>query len=106
MFKDRLKELRKSKNLKQAEFAAIFNASQGAVGNWESGKRMPDAETLSKIADFFGVSVDYLLCRENQTTDEQLADVQFALYGEEHDLTEEEKKKILEFAKFVKSQRS
>ena len=106
MFKDRLKELRKNRGLTQLDFAREFKISNGAVGNWESGKRIPDSDTLSKIADFFGVSVDYLLGRSNETSiDEQLSGVEFALYGEEKDLTEKEKEKILEFAKFVKSQR-
>ena len=63
MFSVRLKELRKKHNLTQSEFAKQFNISNGAIGNWESGKREPDSETMSRMADYFNVSVDYLLGR-------------------------------------------
>ena len=61
MFAERLKELRSARSLMQKDISRIFNVSMGAVGNWESGKRIPDVETLVRIADYFGVSVDYLI---------------------------------------------
>jgi repressor LexA len=64
VFADRLKELRKKCGLVQKDISRIFSVSMGAVGNWESGNRIPDTETLSRIADYFHVSVDYLLGRE------------------------------------------
>jgi transcriptional regulator with XRE-family HTH domain len=68
MLKDKLKELRKKNNLTQVEFAKIFTISNGTVGNWESGIRQPDNEMLSKIADYYGVSVDYILEREKSSS--------------------------------------
>lgn len=109
MFNERLKELRKQHNLTQLEFAKQFHVSNGAVGNWESGQRMPDSDTLSRIADFFNVSVDYVLGRTDEPTtnslDKQLEGVDFALWGEVHDLTDEEKQDIINFVKFTKSKR-
>lgn len=64
MFRIRLKELREHAGYSQAAFAERINVSQPAVGHWESGTRKPDLDTLLTIADFFGVSVDYLLCHE------------------------------------------
>lgn len=64
MFAERLKSLRKNKNLTQIEFAKVFSISAGAIAMWETGKREPDNSTMSKIADYFGVTVDYLLGRE------------------------------------------
>lgn len=61
MFSKRLTDLRESKNLLQKDIAAIFNVEQATVSNWEKGKRIPDSETLVKLARFFDVSVDYLL---------------------------------------------
>lgn len=61
----RLVALRKKQNLTQTEFSKLLNVSQAAVGNWELGKREPDLETLSRIADYFHVSVDYLLGRDS-----------------------------------------
>ena len=64
MFSVKLKQLRKERGLLQKDISQIFNVSMGAVGNWESGNRIPDSETLSRIADYFQVSVDYLLGRD------------------------------------------
>ncbi len=108
MFKLRLKDLREEKGVSQQQLANALNISQGSVGNWESGIREPNFETVKKIADYFGVSTDYLLGREDnptQSTDQQLEGIDFALYGEIKDLTEEEKQDILNFVKFTKSQR-
>lgn len=60
-FAKRLKDLRKEFGMTQIEFAQKFNIANGTVGNWESGNRQPDYETLQKISDFFNVSIDYLL---------------------------------------------
>lgn len=61
MFRINLKRLREERNLSQATFAKLIGVSQSAVGNWEAGSREPNLETMSKIASFFGVSVDSLL---------------------------------------------
>lgn len=62
----KLKELRTEKKLKQLEVANFLGITSQAYGNYESGKRQPDPENLLKLADYFNVSVDYLLGRENQ----------------------------------------
>lgn len=67
MFRIRLKELRENAGLSQYGFADRFGVSQSTVGNWEAGKREPNFQTMERLADFFGVSVDYLLGRENAT---------------------------------------
>ena len=107
MFSVRLKELRKKTQLTQSEFARRFNISNGAIGNWESGKRQPDSETLSAIADFFHVSVDYLLGRTDSpalsSLDAQLRGIDFALFDEVQDMTEEQKQDILDYIKYKKS---
>ncbi len=59
----RLRELRKSKKLNMKELGKIIGVSEGAVSLYENGKRKPDYETLTALADYFGVSVDYLLER-------------------------------------------
>ena len=106
MFAQRLRELRKNKNITQIEFARQFNIATGTIGMWETGKRQPDYDTLLSIAKYFDVSIDYLLGKEDKPTlDEQLEGVEFALYGEIHDLTEEEKRDILSYVQFKKSQR-
>ncbi|ENK0839260.1 helix-turn-helix transcriptional regulator [Clostridium botulinum] len=61
--KDRLKYERLRKDLNQTEMAKLLNVSKQTVSNWENGNRIPDTLTLSKLADFFNCSVDYILGR-------------------------------------------
>lgn len=65
LINDRLKKLRNEKNLTQRELAKLLKLSPSTIAMYETGQRMPDPETLQKIADFFGVSVDYLLGRSD-----------------------------------------
>lgn len=64
-FGKRLIELRDELNLTRDDLANTLNISYSALAKYETNKRFPDKETLGKIADFFNVSVDYLLCRTN-----------------------------------------
>lgn len=59
----RLRELRRSKKINMKELGKIIGVSEGAVSLYENGKRKPDYETLTALADYFGVSTDYLLER-------------------------------------------
>lgn len=65
MFGDRLKSLRKALGLTQKELGDKLNVSGRVIGYYESNDRFPDKETLTNIADFFDVSVDYLLGRSD-----------------------------------------
>ena len=58
-----LSKLRKTKNCTQLQLAEYLGISRQAYANYESGKREPDYATLSKLADYFNVSTDYLLGR-------------------------------------------
>lgn len=66
MFSIILKKLREDKGLSQYALAPILNVSQSTIGNWEAGSRIPDTTMLCKLADYFNVTVDYLLGRENK----------------------------------------
>lgn len=61
MFSDILKELRKSRNLSQKQFAQKIYISPSAVSQYENGHTLPSRENLERIAKFFDVSTDYLL---------------------------------------------
>jgi len=63
MFGDRLKLLRTEKEITQKELAEMLNVSPSTVGMYERNQRDPDTATLSFLADYFEVSVDYLLDR-------------------------------------------
>ncbi len=59
----RLKELRKSKGISQLKLAMDLGLNQNSVSRYERGDREADYATLIKIADYFNVSIDYLLER-------------------------------------------
>lgn len=61
-FNERLKNLRKEKQLTQRELAAILNYGSSAISNYESGKNQPSISDLKIISQYFNVSLDYLLC--------------------------------------------
>lgn len=63
---ERMKELRKEKNLRQEDAASALGLSLSAYCRYELGKREPGASMLETIADFYGVSVDYLLGRKDE----------------------------------------
>lgn len=60
-----IKQLRLENNLRGEDFGNIFEVTKTAVSNWESGKRTPDSDMIIKIADYFNVSVDFLLGLED-----------------------------------------
>ncbi len=59
----RLKELRKQHNISQLKLAMDLQLNQNAISRYETGVREADYSTLIKIADYFDVSIDYLLER-------------------------------------------
>lgn len=59
----RLKLLRKQKHMSQLSLAMKLNTTQMSISRYETGKREPDLKTLILIADFFDVSIDYILER-------------------------------------------
>lgn len=63
MFHTALQQLRKKTRLTQDQLADAIGVQCRTYGSWERGEREPDFVTLCKIADYFGVSTDYLLGR-------------------------------------------
>ena len=60
-----ISDLRQGANMTQGRLADILNYSDKAVSKWERAEAMPDIAVLKEIADYFGVSVDYLLKAEH-----------------------------------------
>lgn len=58
-----LTQLRAEKGIYQKELATVLNVSIGTISNYESGIHAPDLETLCHLAEFYGVTTDYLLGR-------------------------------------------
>lgn len=70
---NRIRELRKAKNLTQGDLAKMLNTTTSNVSGWECGKWQPDNDTLIKLAEIYNVSIDYLLGREEITEEERAA---------------------------------
>ena len=86
MFADRLKKLRTKKGLTQIQFAKEFCISSGTIAMWETNKRMPDSDMLIKIANYFDVSVDYLLDnKKSPSADGELNDIYLSYAKEMQD---------------------
>lgn len=64
----RLKELRKENNITQLKLAMDLSISQNTISRYETGERQADYKTLIAIADYFDVSLDYLLERTDNPT--------------------------------------
>lgn len=74
MMCNRLRYERMKAGLNQVELAKIFNVSKQTVSNWESGKRKPDIDTISRLSQFFNVTTDYLLGNDMEETDDDSLD--------------------------------
>lgn len=98
----RLKELRKHAGLTQKEFAEKIGAAQNTVSQWESGTRRLDDETLTQIASFFDVSIDYLLeiSNDNKTSPaDNVSEAKKAMYDLIDELPDETVLKLYDLAK-------
>ncbi|QIX58992.1 hypothetical protein HCY95_01431 [Limosilactobacillus fermentum] len=74
---ERIAQLRKSRSMSQFQLAKTLNIATSTLGMYETNRRKPNMEMLEKLADFFGVSIDYLLGRE--TTDKSDIDLDKAI---------------------------
>ncbi len=61
LFSQNIKKLRKDRKLSQSRLAKELQVTQQAVGKWETGKSVPDTDTLRRISEYFKTSVDWLL---------------------------------------------
>ena len=79
----RLRKLREEKRLRQQALAELFNVTQQSIYKYEHGLAFPDIEIISKMADFFDTSIDYLTgnteipCRYETVKDSHLTVSEF-----------------------------
>jgi len=99
-FARRLKELRAARDTTQAELAAYLGVSRPTVAGYERNKE-PNQETLTKIAAFFGVTVDYLLGRTEVRGPVQTAATSRS-DGYDKELPPEALKSIEDFKEFIR----
>ena len=83
VFSERLRELRKNKNLSQKALAEILKTNNSSICDWECGRTEPDIETLACMAIFFDVTSDYLLGLEDETG----AKIKNAIYDNHGNIT-------------------
>ena len=62
---ERIKEARRRKNISQKELAETLKCSPAAIAMWEIGDRKPGLDQMQALSDFFNVSIDYLIGRED-----------------------------------------
>ena len=107
--KNRIRELRKDRNMTMKALGDIIGVAESTVSQYETGKRQPDYETLLQLAEYFGVTVGYLLGAEEKAPaqkgrrDISFDDFTYAFYEESKDLPEEKKKMLLDMARFMKA---
>lgn len=70
IFREKLVQLRKSRNLTQEQLAEELGVSRQAVSRWEAGDSTPDMTNLLGLCDLFGVSADYLIHDNYQSDDD------------------------------------
>ncbi|MFB5760231.1 helix-turn-helix domain-containing protein [Paenibacillus medicaginis] len=118
---ERISALRENRKLTQEEMASQLQISRASLSHYEKNRRKPDFDTLRKIADFFQVSIDYLLGRDDdlipaandeilefsenlELSDENILErFSFAIDGKE--LTPEEAKRFIAFIRAERSMR-
>ncbi|MFB5267888.1 helix-turn-helix domain-containing protein [Paenibacillus enshidis] len=118
---ERISALRENRKLTQEELASQLQISRASLSHYEKNRRKPDFDTLHKIADFFQVSIDYLLGRDDdfvpaakdeilefsenlELSDENILErFSFAIDGKE--LTPEEAKRFIAFIRAERSMR-
>ena len=114
MLKDRIKKLRKEKKLSQRELAKKINLSPSTIAMYETGQRKPDTDKLKQIADFFNVSIDYLLGNtdEKKPVDEIIKNEEaveikelmerYQVMLERDELDESAKKSVIDFLRLLR----
>lgn len=109
-FGEILKSLRKEKGISGRELADILKVHKGSISNWETNRRSPDKEMLNVIAEYFEVSVDYLLGRtdernvhkEKPKLDEGIKTIAAHRVNPYEDISEEGINKINEYIEMVR----
>lgn len=103
--KMRLKELRLKNKLLQRNVAEVLNCSQAVYSRYENGEREMPKEYLSRLADFYSVSVDYLLGRDQQRETAFSSPKQQQIFSELGNLSEEQLEEVLRYAEYVKQKK-
>lgn len=109
MFYDVYAELCKQRNVSESKVAETIGLNRSAVVKWKKGAT-PAGPTIQKLADYFCVTIDYLLTGEQKEKapapkdDREIGDddIKFALFGGSKDISDEMFEEVKNFAEYVK----
>lgn len=106
---NRIEMLCEKKKITVTEMCRKTNISRGSLTDLKANRsKSLSQKALSKIADYFEVSIDYVLGNNSESNennlDEQLEGIDFALMSETEGLTNEQKQTVINYIKFLKSQ--
>ena len=109
MFFDRLKALCDEQSISPYKVCEAIGLNRAAVAKWKTGST-PNGTTAAKLADYFGVTTDYLLGKEKAPTangerHDVLDEVDIAFYGEYKELDEEQKATIRDMVAVMRSRK-
>ena len=109
MFFNRFKALCEERNISTYRACTDIGLNRSAVAKWKDGGK-PNGTTAAKLADYFGVTTDYLLgqaeqrlANPKQVSDE---DIKFALFGGDGEITDAMYEEVKRFAQFIKDRES
>ena len=102
-FGTQLRLARKRKGLTQKDLADAVGARHNTVSNWEAGRNRPDPDTVRLLCTLLEVDSNYFY--ETDPVERQLSDLEFALFGEVRQLSEQDKQDVLDFIRFKKAMR-
>ena len=100
-------KLLEARGLKAADVCRGTGLPSSLFSEWKRGKSTPKADKMKRIADYFGVSIEYLMTgkeSKNQTTEPSPVET-LAAHFEGEELSEEEMEEIMNYVEFVKSRR-
>lgn len=111
---ERITSLINSKNIMGKDFATAIGVTPSTISEWKANRQSPISH-INKIADYFEVSVDYLLGRtddpspypnQNLNIPQDIANVQFAFYdGDKDELTQEDIDDIAKYVRYMREKR-
>lgn len=104
---ERLRIYRLKKGISQQKLGILLSVSQQAVGKWEKGIAEPDSLTLNKLANYFGITVDYLLGRTdspNLATPNEIQGIEipFSIRINMEDLNVDQIEDVLNYIDYIK----
>lgn len=102
---ERIEELCRKKGINVTQLCSACNIPRASLSDYKSGKKKSlSVDVLSKISDYFGVTVDFLCGKVSQNADEQ--SLKIALFGGSSDVTDEMWDEVKRYAQYIKERKN